>query len=166
MLSERVQNAMNNQITHEMHSAYLYLSMAAYFEDQSLPGMARWMRLQFEEEKEHALKFFDHLIDRGARVKLQAIPAVEVDFASPLQIFEKAYAHEQKVTGLINDIYNMAREENDYASMKFLDWFIEEQVEEEKSTGEVVAWLKMVGDSPNGLLHLDLRLGKRKAEED
>lgn len=161
MLSKPVLTAMNEQITHEMYSAYLYLSMSAYFESENLPGFASWMRKQFHEEQEHAFKFFDYIQDRGGQVSLQAIPQVKVDFKSPEEVFALSYEHEQKVTALINNIYKLATENNDVASQVFLHWFIDEQVEEEKNVSDALAMLKKIGSSVGSLYQLDHTMGKR-----
>jgi ferritin len=162
MLSAPMQDAFNEQIKNEFYSAYIYLSMAAFFDDTNLPGMAGWMRVQAREESVHAIKIFDHLLDRGARVKLRAIPQPPVDFASPLDVFEQAYKHEQAVTKLIHDLYAKAVQEKDFASSVFLDWFVKEQVEEEKAALVIVEHLKMVAEDRPGLLMLDRELGGRK----
>ncbi len=161
MLNNKVQEAINNQIKNELFSAYIYLAMSAYFEDQNLPGMARWMRMQSNEEMEHAMKFYDYIYDRGGRVSLQAIDQPPFQWESPLAAFEQAYAHEQKVTGMINGIYKIAEEENDYPTQVMLHWFIDEQVEEEKSASAIVEQLKMVGEHTGPLLMLDHQLGQR-----
>lgn len=163
MLSKPVLEALNDQITHEMASAYLYLSMAAYFEATNLPGFANWMRVQFEEEQEHAMKFFEYVIDRGGKISLQAIPQPEVDFSSPQDAFDKTLAHEQKVTALIHRIYELATAQNDTATQVFLHWFITEQVEEEKNATQILDTLKLIGPSAGSLFMLDHQLAKRKA---
>jgi ferritin len=164
MISQAVMNAMNDQIQAELYSAYLYLAMSAHFEAENMPGFAHWMKLQAEEELEHALKFYGFIFDRGGRVTLQAIQQPQATFDSPLSIFEMAYAHEQKVTGLINSIYDVARQENDYASQVFLNWFVDEQVEEEKNASQIVDTIKMIGDSQAALFMLDRQLGARAGE--
>ena len=161
MLKKSLQDAMNSQIKHELYSAYFYLSMSAYFEANNLPGSARWMRLQAQEEQGHAMKFFDYIHDRGGQVVLQAIDQPPSDFKSPLDVFERTLAHEQKVTGLINSLYELAIKENDYASQSFLQWFLDEQVEEEKNATQIVETLRMIGDHKGNLLMLDHRLGER-----
>jgi ferritin len=161
VLNAKVEKAMNEQIKNELYSGYLYLSMSAYFEARNLPGFARWMRLQAEEEQEHALKFFDFVHDRGGRVVLQAIDKPPSDFGSPLAVFELTLEHERKVTGLIHDLYALAVQEKDYASQVMLQWFIDEQVEEEKNAEQTVELLKMVGDQGQPLLMLDRQLGQR-----
>jgi len=162
MLSKTLETAINDQIKHELYSAYLYLSMSAYLEANNMPGSARWMRLQSEEETSHAMKLFDYMYDRGNRVVLQAIDQPPSEFGSVLDIFEKALEHEQKVTSLINSIYELAVKENDYPTQVELQWFITEQVEEEKSAGDIVDQLKMVGDHGPSMLMLDRALGARE----
>jgi ferritin len=162
MLSKTLEGAINDQIRDELYSSYLYLSMSAYFEANNMPGSARWMRLQSEEELSHAMKLFDYMNDRGSRVVLQGIEQPPAEFASTLDIFEKALAHEQKVTGLINSIYELAVKENDYPTQIELQWFITEQVEEEKNAGDIVDQLKMVGDHRPSLIMLDTALGARQ----
>lgn len=166
MLTQAIQNALNDQIQKELYSSYVYLSMAAYFEAQNLPGAAHWMRLQSNEELEHAMKFFEFINDRGGRVTLQGIGQPPADFPSPLAVFEEALRHEQKVSKSIHDLFALAVTESDYPTQSMLQWFIDEQVEEEKSAGDIVAQLKMIGDSPTALFMLDSHLGAREAEED
>ena len=161
MLNKKVQEAMNEQIKNEWYSGYLYLSMSAYFEANNLPGFARWMRLQAEEEQEHALKFFDFVHDRGGRVVLQAIDQPPAEFESQLAVFELTLEHERKVTRLIHELYALALQENDYASQVMLQWFVDEQVEEEKNAEQIVETLKMVGDGGQALVMLDRQLGQR-----
>lgn len=165
MLGKAVQDAMNEQIKNELYSAYQYLSMAAYCESANLPGFAQWMRAQAREETEHAMKFYDFILDRNGRVVLRAIEEPVVEFGSPLEVFERALEHEQKVTAMINDLYGLAIRENDYASQTFLQWFVTEQIEEEKNAGDVVETLKMVGDKSEALFLLDRELGQRRTVE-
>ncbi|HNS01589.1 MAG TPA: ferritin [Anaerolineae bacterium] len=164
MLNSEIQQALNDQIQKEFHSAYIYLSMSAYFEAENLAGAASWMRKQAGEEQEHALKIFDFILDRGGHVVLQAIGQPAVDFASPLAVFEDAYAHERKVTQSIHDLYALALRQNDYPTQVMLQWFIDEQVEEEKTSSAIMAQLKMVGDSPAALLMIDRQLAARTSE--
>ncbi len=164
MLSKTIQDAINEQIKDEFFASMLYLSMSAYFEDQNLPGCAKWMRMQSEEEHEHAMKFFDYVNDRGGRVKLQGIGEPATEFASVLEVFEKALAHEQKVTASIHNIYALAVKENDYPTQVMLNWFVEEQVEEEKNASDVIALLNMAGESGHALIMLDRQLGARKED--
>ena len=161
MMPDRMAKAINDQINAEFYSAHLYLSMAAYFEDNTLPGFANWMRVQFQEEEFHAMKFLDHMVERGARVNLKEIAAPGTDWDSPLAAFQAVYEHEQKVTGMINNLVKIAMEENDYASHQFMQWFVEEQVEEEDSTSTIRDKIKMVQDMPGGLYMLDQELAAR-----
>ena len=162
MFSRKMQEKMNDQIHHEMESAYIYLSMAAYFEGENFPGFAHWMKMQFEEEMIHTFRFYDYIHSRGARVILQTIEAPPVEFESPLAAFEKSLAHEQKITADIHNLYKLAIEENDYPSLSFLQWFIDEQVEEEEHVGGVVENMKRVGDVSHALLMMDRELGQRQ----
>jgi ferritin len=164
MLPKTMQDAINEQIQKEYHSSYLYLAMAAYCEADNLPGAAQWMRVQSREELSHAMKLFEHLVDRGGRVTLQAIPQPPAEYKSALDVFEKVLAHEQLITAAIHKLYALALKENDYPAQVMLQWFVTEQVEEERSATEVVDQLKMIGDSTNGLLMLDRGLGKRGAK--
>lgn len=161
MMPERMAKAINDQINAEFYSAHLYLSMAAYFEDNTLPGFANWMRVQFLEEEFHAMKFLDHMVERDARVVLKEIAAPETEWDSPLAAFKAAYEHELKVTGMINNLVKIAIEENDFASQQFLQWYVTEQVEEESNTSTVRDKIKMVQDMPGGLYMLDQELATR-----
>ena len=161
MFSRKVQDVMNDQIQRELESAYIYLSMAAYFDSANLPGFAHWMKVQFQEEQAHAFKFYDFVNDRSGQVLLQALGQPPVKFQSPLDAFEKALAHEEKITAHINDLYALATEEKDIASQNLLQWFVEEQVEEEKNAGDIVDMLKKIGDSNHALIMLDRELGQR-----
>lgn len=158
--------ALNDQINHELYSAYLYLSMAAYFESKNLPGFANWMKVQAQEETGHAMKFYEFILDRGGVVTLKAIAQPPTDFKSPLEVFKQSLEHEKKVTALINKLYEQALTDKDYPAQVMLQWFIDEQVEEEKNASEIIARLEMIGDSKGSLLYLDHELGKRKAEEE
>jgi ferritin len=164
MLNKNVQDAINEQIKNEIYSAYLYLAMAAYSESANLPGFAHWMRVQFREEMEHAMKMFHYISERGGRVLLQAIPQPPAEFESALDVFQKTLAHEQHVTALIHNLYALALKENDYATQMFLQWFITEQVEEEKNATEIVNLLEMIGGHPQGLIMLDRQLARRGAD--
>jgi len=164
MLSKTMSVEMNEQVKHELFSAYLYLSMAAHFEAANLGGFASWMRLQAAEEQEHAMKFFDFILDRGGKVALQAIDQPQVEFGTPLNVFEKVLAHEQHVTALIHKLYALAVKDEDYASQVFLNWFVTEQVEEEKNASTILETLKLIGDKSNAIYQLDHQLGKRTAD--
>jgi len=161
MISTKMEKALNEQINEELFSSYLYLAMSAWFESQNLPGFAAWMKVQAREENTHAMKFFEFVFDRGGRVVLQAIDQPPVDFKSPLDLFQQTLQHEQKVTGMINHIYDLASKENDYATQTFVQWFITEQVEEEKNASQILEQLKVIGDQPAALFMLDSYLGKR-----
>ena len=163
MFNKKLQNAINDQIQRELESAQIYLSMAAYFDSANLPGFAQWMKMQFQEEQAHAFKFYDYVFDRGGQVILQALGQPPTEFQSPLDVLEQTLAHEQKVTGHINDLYALAVEEKEYSSQIFLQWFVEEQVEEEKAAGDIIALLKRVGDNEHALMMLDRELGQRQA---
>ena len=161
MLDVKVEKALNDQIVAEMYSAYLYLSMASYFDAQGLGGFAQWMRSQFAEEQVHALKMFSYVGERGGRVRLGAIEAPQSDWNSPLEVFEQTLAHEQLVTGLINKLVDLALEISDHATDNFLRWFVTEQVEEEDTADSIRQQLKLIGDNGQGLLMLDRELGTR-----
>jgi ferritin len=152
----------NAQLTREMHAGYLYLAMSAYLEDQDLPGMANWMRRQAQEEVGHAMRFYHHLVERGARVLLGRIEAPTATFASPLAAFEAGLAHERAVTAHIRDLYEQGMAERDHASTIFLQWFVTEQVEEEASFTQAIASLEAVGASKHGMYMLDRDMGKRE----
>ena len=164
MINQTMQDAMNEQIQAELYSSYIYLSMAAYYESQNLPGFANWMYLQADKERAHAMKFFNHIVERGGQVTLLAIDAPPVEFESPLAAFKMAYDHECKVTGLIHKLYKLAVQENDFPSLSMLQWFVDEQVEEEDSTLSVVEQLEMIGDHKMGLFMMDRELGQRQPE--
>ena len=161
MLSKKMEEALNEQVNAELYSAYLYLSMEAYFESVNLPGFANWMRAQTQEELVHAMKIYDFVNERGGRVILKQIEAPQAEWDSPLAAFEAAYKHEQKVTGLINELVNLAIEEKDDATNSFLQWFVTEQAEEESSSNEVVQKLKTAGGAPDGQFLIDRELGQR-----
>jgi ferritin len=161
MIGKAMQDAINEQINKELYSSYLYLSMAAYFEDKNLPGFAKWMHMQDGEEREHAMKLYEFLVDRGGRVALKAIAAPESDWKSALELFKQVAAHEAAVTASIHNLYEVALKEKDYAAQAMLQWFITEQVEEEKNATEIVSQLEMVEARGTAIMMLDHRLGKR-----
>ena len=163
MISKAMQDAINEQVKHEFESEYLYLSMAAYLHGLGLDGMGQWMRAQAAEEDIHAMKFFGFLIDRDGPVSLKALGQPQAEWASPLAAFQAAYAHEQFITGKINDLVKLAQQENDNASLALLQWFVTEQVEEEATASKVVQSLKLAGDSGAALLLLDREMGVRQA---
>ncbi len=164
MLDSDVQDAINTQIRNEYYSSYLYLSMSAYCESRNFPGCASWLRRQSEEELVHAMKLFDYMVDRGARVVLESIDQPPSEFGTLLEVFEEVLEHEREVTGMINSLYDLAVSQNDHATAVSLHWFIEEQVEEEKSAEEVVEKLKLASDNGAALMILDAELGSRQGE--
>lgn len=161
MLDESLQEAINRQINLEFSSAYTYLSMAAHFESVDLLGFAKWMRHQSKEEQEHAMRFYKYVHERNGRVALLPIEQPPVEFTTPTEIFRTALAHEQKVTKAIHDLYDLAKQENDYPTQVMLQWFIDEQVEEESNVERVIAQLAMVGEDRAALFLLDRELGGR-----
>lgn len=161
MISKKMQDALNEQINAELYSAYLYLAMESYFESLNLAGFANWMRIQTQEEALHAMKIYDFVNERGGKVTLKAIAQPPAKWASPLAVFEAVYKHEQKVTGLINELVNLAVKEKDHATNSFLQWFVNEQVEEESSANAMVQKVKMVNKTPGGIFMLDKELGQR-----
>jgi ferritin len=161
MIGERLKNAINEQIKNELESYYIYLSMAAWLHSKSLDGMGHYMRCQAHEEMIHAMKLFNHVIDRGGEVVLQDLKQLKTQWSSPLEIFQDAYEHEKFISGKINDLTAVAREERDYTSEPILAWFSEEQIEEEATASKVTAELEMVGEDKSGLLMLDRELGAR-----
>ena len=161
MIGKKMQEAINSQVNAELYSAYLYLQMAAYFKNKNMPGFSNWMTVQTQEEMMHAMKFYNYVLARGGEIKLVTIDGPPVQFKSALEIFEMAYAHEQKVTGLINNMMDMAFAEKDHAASMFLQWFINEQVEEEANASAIVDQLKLAQDSAGAILLLDREMGTR-----
>jgi ferritin len=164
MLSKAVQDSINDQINKEFYSSYLYLAMSAHFESVNLPGLAKWTRVQAQEELGHAMKFYDYVIDRSGRVNFGAVEKPTSEWKTSLEVFNQVYEHEQKVTASIYKVYEVALKENDYATQGMLQWFISEQVEEEKNASEIVAQLEMIEAHDTAILMLDHRLGKRGGE--
>ena len=162
MISKSLQDAINEQINFELFSAYLYLSMSAHFEAQNLSGFANWMRVQYQEETGHAMKFYKYIYERSGAVILKTIAQPQTKFKTPALVFKQVLEHEQKVTSLINKLYELAVKEKDYATQSFLQWFINEQVEEEKNATDIINMLEMIGDSPVSLIMVDRQLGSRK----
>ncbi len=163
MLKKKIQKAFNDQINAELYSSYLYLSMAAYFEGINLSGAAGWFKVQAQEEAGHAMKFFNFIFERGGEVTLGAIEGPKTKWASPLAAFKDAYAHECKVTALINKLVDLADQEKDHASHAFLQWFVSEQVEEEATVDGIVKKLELMADAPGALFMLDRALAQRGA---
>jgi ferritin len=161
MLSEKLQAALNEQVTAELFASHLYLSMAAHFSDADLPGFEAWMRAQAEEERGHAFRLFDFVLDRDGQVTLGAIDAPATDFGSALATMEAALGHEQKVSAQINALYKLAGDESDYPAQVMLQWFVTEQVEEEKTAMDIIARLKLAGDDGAALLLMDQEMGSR-----
>ncbi len=166
MLSPKMQDALNAQINAELHAFYTYLSMSAFFETQGYPGFAAWMRHHSDEEMVHAMKIYDHVIDRRGTVRLQAISAPRTEWDKPLDVLKDALAHEQHVTRLINDLVALARDERDYATDSFLKWFVDEQVEEEQIVDAIIQDLEHIGDFGPGLYMLDRELARGGGEEE
>ncbi|MEN6406262.1 MAG: ferritin [Thermoguttaceae bacterium] len=164
MLNSKVQAALNQQINAELASEYLYLSMAAYFESEDLKGMAHWMVVQAGEEHQHAMRIFDYVNDRSGRVNLSEIASPKGEWTAPLEAFKDAYAHEVKISTMINELMNLVAMERDGASHDFLEWFAREQVEEEAAAQLIVSQLNRVGDSGVGLHMIDQQLGQRGAK--
>ncbi len=161
MIGKELQDAINDQLNFELYSGYLYLAMAAWFEQQNLNGMAHWMKVQAKEEYEHAMRFWEHIVDRGGKVELEAIGRPKTEWSSPLEAWEDAYEHEKKVSERIFKIGEIAERNGDRAALPMLHWFYDEQIEEEEQTMKVRDLLKMIGDSKNALFMLDAQLGKR-----
>lgn len=161
MIKKEVLEAINEQINAETYSAYMYLSMSAYFEDMGLSGFANWMKVQYQEESAHAIKFFNYLTERGGRVTLKAVSQVPVDFDGIVDVFEKTLVHEIHVTSLINNLIEVAIKANDHASQSFLKWFIDEQVEEEGNAEKIINELKLIGGEGHGMLMLDREFATR-----
>lgn len=164
MLNAELEAALNAQLGGELYSSHLYLSMSAYCESANMPGAAHWFRMQADEERTHALKFFDHVVDRGGRVTMGTIGAPPTEFRSLLDAFEQALEAERNVSAAIDRLTTMAIEKGDHAAQAFLQWFVTEQVEEEKQTDDVVQTLRAIGDDPATLFIMDRELGTRRPE--
>ncbi|MCW0482050.1 ferritin [Gaoshiqia sediminis] len=161
MLKDTVLKALNDQINAEIHSAYLYLSMSAWFEAKGLGGFANWMKVQYQEELTHAMKFFDYVHERSGRVILEPIAGVQTEFESIIDAYEKTLEHEQKVTALINNLVDVAMAANDHATQSFLQWFVNEQVEEEKNVNQILDDLRLINGQGNGLFMMNRELASR-----
>ena len=161
MLSEKMQNALNEQINAEIWSAYLYLSMSAYFEDQNLPGFANWMKTQWQEEISHSMKLFDYVNERGGRVLLKPIAEVKTEWKNAVEVFTETLEHERLVSSLINNLVNIAISEGDHATNNTLQWFVAEQIEEESTADSLLQQLKMIDGFGHGMLMLDRELAQR-----
>ena len=161
MLSTKMENALNSQLNAEIYSAYLYLSMSAWCESIALKGFANWMRVQAQEEMVHAMKFYGYITQRGGAVKLRGIEAPPMEWESPLAVFEMTYDHEQKVSGLISHLVELADDEKDHMTHTLLQWFVNEQIEEEASANEIAQQLKLMGDARGALFMIDRELAQR-----
>ena len=161
MIGEKMLEMLNKQIQEEYYSAYLYLSMSSYFDSQGLSGMANWMRVQYDEEVSHALKIYDYILERGGKVELLALKQPPNEWKSPLDAFQGALKHEEYITGKINDLVDLAIKEKDHAANNFLQWYVEEQVEEEANANQNVDALKLIGKDGRGLLMLDREMAQR-----
>jgi ferritin len=166
MISEKLRDALNTQVNEELQSYYIYLGIAAYFQEKNLNGFAHWMHLQAEEERNHAMRIYNFLYDRGARVNLLPLDAPPAKWDSPLAAFEESLAHERKISGMIHDLVDLAVEESDHPTQAFLQWFVNEQVEEEATADDIIQQLKLVGDAPTGLFLLDRELAQRRLDGD
>ena len=165
MLTPKVEKAMNDQLQKELQSAYVYLGMSAYCDSVSLPGFATWLKHQFDEEQQHAFRFYNFILDRNGSVELKQLDAAPTTYKSTLDVFETALQHERSVTAAINELYDLVAREKDFASQAWLDWFATEQVEEEKTVGQIVDDLKRIGNDGNGVLLLDQKLADRATAE-
>jgi ferritin len=165
MLTEALLDALNRQIQCELHSAYVYLAMSAHFESLALPGCSNWMRHQAQEEVNHAMRLYNYVIDRGGRIELAAIEKPAKEYGAPQDVFEAALKHEQHVTSRIHELYDLAVKENDYPTQTHLHWFIDEQVEEEKTAGEILDMFTRAGDHEAAILFIDNKLGSRSGDE-
>lgn len=162
MVKETIQKAFNEQIKKELDSAYLYLSMAAYFDSQNLEGMAHWMKVQAKEEFKHAMKFYEHINERGGRVEFFALEKPIKEWVNPFEVFKHVYEHEQKVTASIHNLVELAEKENDHAAYVFLQWFVNEQIEEESNASKILQTLEKIKDIPVGIIMMDRELAKRE----
>lgn len=161
MIKQRLADVINAQINAEFYSAYLYLSMSAYFQNKGLPGFANWMRVQFEEEQFHALRFYDYVNERGGRVLLTTFETPKHEWTSIVEAFEDVLAHELHVTDLINNLVDVSIEEKDHASNSFFKWFVDEQVEEEANVEQILSQLKLIDGRGDGILMMDRELATR-----
>jgi len=162
MITNAMEDALNEQVNKEFYSAYLYLAMQAYCNEMGLPGFAHWMRLQYEEEIMHVTKMFDYILDQGGKIQLKTIEEPPRDYGTPLEVFETTLEHEQLVTKSIGSLMDLAVEERDYATQTFLQWYVTEQVEEESNVNDVLAPLRMVGEDKGGLMMIDQQLATRQ----
>jgi len=162
MLSKKIESELNKQINAEFYSAYLYLSMSAFLASKNLSGFSNWMKVQFEEEQYHAIKLYQYVLDRGGQVLLDTIDKPKITWENIIDVFEDVLDHERKVTGLINNLVEIAMQEKDHATVNMLQWFIEEQVEEEANVSDLLDQLKLIGGKGSGLFMLDREAKQRK----
>lgn len=162
MLSKTMEEALNRQINREFYSSYLYLAMSAYCETLNMRGFAHWLKVQAKEEHGHAMKIYEYVIARGGKVVLEPIEAPKAKWATVGKIFEEVYTHEQKVTGMINNLVDLAIREKDHATFEMLQWFVKEQVEEEAQANDILSQIRIVGDVPGHLFYIDHHLAKRE----
>ena len=165
MIRQKVQEEINDQIQAEFQSGWLYLQFSAWFEDRNLDGFANWMKMQWQEEQQHGMKFYDHLLRRGGQVELQSLEKPTVSAESISEVFEKVLEHERYITKRIHSLYDLAKEEDDYPLQTLLHWFIDEQVEEEENAEAILEQLKMIGEDGSSLFLLDQELGQRSEQE-
>lgn len=161
-ISQKMQDAINIQMKNEFDNAFLYLSIASWFEEQNLMGFAKWNFIQYQEEQEHGLKFYNYVIERQGRAIIDKVEKPQIDWKSPLDVFEDIIMREQETTKSIYNLYEVALSEKDYTSLGFLKWFLDEQIEEENSASTIVEQLKLIGNSKSALMILDKELGNRK----
>lgn len=163
MISDKMLKSLNKHLNEELYSSYLYLSMAAYFEDKNLKGFSGWMRVQSQEEYMHAMKFYDFINSVNGKVILTQIDAPKTNWKSIMEVWKDTLAHENKITSLINKLVDQAMQEKDYATNNFLQWFVTEQVEEVTTVEDIISKLELIGDNKSGLYMLDRELGARAA---
>ncbi|VGO22996.1 ferritin [Pontiella sulfatireligans] len=163
MISEKMQEELNEQVNKEFFSAYMYLAMSAYCNKIGLPGFAHWMRMQYEEESLHVTKMYDYILDQGGTIHLKTIEEPPLEYGTPLEVFEQTLEHEQFITSYIHKLMGLAVEERDYATQTFLQWYVSEQVEEEANVNDILAPLRMVGNDKGGLMMIDQKLSVRLA---
>jgi len=161
MLNEKVEEALNEQINREMYSSYLYLAMSAYSSSVGLPGFAHWFRVQVEEENIHAMKLFDYINNQNGRVRLKEIKEPPMEFGTPMKMFQQTLKHEQFITRSIHELVGLTLVEKDEKTASFLQWYVEEQVEEEENDKEIIAKLKGFEENKNTLTEIDAELAKR-----
>ena len=165
MIEPTIEKALGKQINQEFTAAYNYLGMAAYFDSQSLDGFASWMQIQHDEEVAHGMRLFRYLLDRGGKIKLKSIPSPRTDYTSSIEVFETALEQERDNSNCINRLYQLATQSNDFATKSHLQWFLDEQVEEEKSIEDIIAMLRLAKDDVSALLFLNEKLGNRVPEK-